>query len=423
MLASARSAPAQHEDPIGDPRRPLTSCAHRLRKPHRAFGPLTPSVARRLPKRGLRSSLRNQTPHALSCDTARGGFRHARPDRIAVCLRRRPRSDQSAFHRLDPDLAARADMTTLAFYTRTALSHTRSPATIHIHPVKDGVVASGYLALPWIGLATGPGESNEKDASHRLLQPTYDTSTLRNGRFSSAPPSSLAALRSALARRRPKPPAVPRVERRLTATLQLRRCHDLPARPTTAGARGGAGEKGHRSFLAGAAIDGPSERCLPAAVFSTARRARDVASDTLCRAPPPRGRNLAAPECQTRFDRPLVKGDDLHGSGCLPSTSAPSTPLSRGFTRSPPPFSRLCRREPASGARSPHARTSRDSSADEARPDALELQAKRRSSTSATKQSASTTAGSSEPRSAPSGVASRLRASPASRSSPMPLIR
>jgi hypothetical protein len=66
-------------------------------------------------------------------------------------------------------------------------------------------------------------------------------------------------------------------------------------------------EKEHRSFLAGAAIDGPSERRFPAAVFSTACRARDIASDTLCRAPPHRGRNLAAPESQVRFDRPLVK--------------------------------------------------------------------------------------------------------------------
>ena len=130
-------------------------------------------------------------------------------------------------------------------------------------------------------------------------------------------------------------------------------------------------EKEHRSFLAGAAIDDPSERRLPAAVFSTACRARDIASDTLCRAPPPRGRSLAAPESQVRFDHPLVKGDDVHTPGRLPSTSAPYTPLSQGITRSPPPFSRLCRRDPASGVRSPRARTSRYSSADEARPSAL----------------------------------------------------
>jgi hypothetical protein len=127
-------------------------------------------------------------------------------------------------------------------------------------------------------------------------------------------------------------------------------------------------EEGHRSFLAGAAIDGPSERRLPAAVFSTACRARDVASDTLCRAPPPRGRSLAAPESQVRFHRRLVKGNDLDTPERLPSTSAPYTPLARGITRSPPPFSRLCRRDPASGVRSPRTRTSMISSADEARP-------------------------------------------------------
>jgi hypothetical protein len=77
-------------------------------------------------------------------------------------------------------------------------------------------------------------------------------------------------------------------------------------------------EKGHRSFLAGAAIDGPSERRLPAAVFSTACRARDVASDTLCRAPPRRDRSLAAPESQVCFPPHLVKNE-----GC-PHTRAPS---------------------------------------------------------------------------------------------------
>jgi hypothetical protein len=77
-------------------------------------------------------------------------------------------------------------------------------------------------------------------------------------------------------------------------------------------------EEGHRSFLAGAAIDGPSERRLPAAVFSTACRARDVASDTLCRAPPRRDRSLAAPESQVCFPPHLVKNE-----GC-PHTRAPS---------------------------------------------------------------------------------------------------
>jgi hypothetical protein len=151
-------------------------------------------------------------------------------------------------------------------------------------------------------------------------------------------------------------------------------------------------EKGHHSFLAGAAIDGPSERRLPAAVFSTAYRARDVASDTLCRAPPPRDRSLAAPGSQARFHRPHVKGDAVHTPGRLPSTSAPSTPLAQGITRSPPPLSRLCRRDPASGVRSPRARTSmfRVRTRLDRRPWA---QAKHRSSTSATKQSASTTAG------------------------------
>jgi hypothetical protein len=193
---------------------------------------------------------------------------------------------------------------------------------------------------------------------------------LRRDRFSSAPPSSLTALRSEHTRRRPEPPAVSRVELRLTANLQLRRSPDLPCCPTTAEARGHAGEGA--SLVPGGCRDRrPLERCLPAAVFSTACRARDVASDTLCRAPPRRDRSLAAPESQVRFRRHLVKGSDVHTPGRLPSTSAPYTPLARGITRSPPPFSRLRRRDPASGARSPRTRTSMNSSADEARPTPL----------------------------------------------------
>jgi hypothetical protein len=127
-------------------------------------------------------------------------------------------------------------------------------------------------------------------------------------------------------------------------------------------------DRGASLVPGGCPIDGPSERRLPAAVFSTACRARDVASDTLCRAPPPRDRSLAVPGSQVRFHHPLVKGDAVHTPGRLPSTSAPSTPLTQGITRSLSPFSRLCRRDPASGARSPRARTSMNSSADEARP-------------------------------------------------------
>lgn len=79
--------------------------------------------------------------------------------------------------------------------------------------------------------------------------------------------------------------------------------------------------------------------------------------------------NLPAPCARPASARRLVKDDCLREPGRLPSTSAPSTrpsrftrpriasqarkPLVPGLDGSPPPFSQLCRHEPASDARSP----------------------------------------------------------------------
>jgi hypothetical protein len=133
-------------------------------------------------------------------------LRRARPDRAAIGLGRQPRSDQDAFCRIDPDFAVWAGLAAFALTRTQPEPRTLSLAAIRSRPVKGGVVASNYLTLPRDRLAAAPG-NDEKDASHRRLQPTYDTSTLRTDRFSSAPPSSLAALWSAHPRRRPRPPA------------------------------------------------------------------------------------------------------------------------------------------------------------------------------------------------------------------------
>jgi len=79
--------------------------------------------------------------------------------------------------------------------------------------------------------------------------------------------------------------------------------------------------------------------------------------------------NQPAPCARPASARRLIKDDCLREPGRLPSTSAPSTrssraarsritpqthnPLVPGLDGSPPPFSQLCRREPASDARSP----------------------------------------------------------------------
>jgi len=121
-------------------------------------------------------------------------------------------------------------------------------------PVPASSKAGGSLrAIPPFGssrIASRPGRPVphcEKDASHRLLQPTLDTSTPSAARFPTAPPirprslstsrpsglrRSTGAGRARLAPLSIRRPTNHRVELRLTANLQLQRRHnpsnDLP---------------------------------------------------------------------------------------------------------------------------------------------------------------------------------------------------
>jgi hypothetical protein len=106
----------------------------------------------------------------------------------------------------------------------------------------------------------------------------------------------------------------------LTAILKLQRCHSPSARDLRSRSSGRSREPWDRSVLAGAAIDSPSERHLPAAVFSTACRACDVASDALCRVPrmqrvrPKPEPMLHGPrERQVSLRRRLVKDSNICG--------------------------------------------------------------------------------------------------------------
>jgi hypothetical protein len=213
VVASARSVLAQHDGHlvrvralarlrIGDPRWPLTSCAHRLGKPHRTFGPLTSPVALRLSRRGLRSSSAESSSPRLA--TWRGAPpRQARPDchRFKMTTSFGPGrlpSDR-------PGLRSPGGLLGVCFYTYAS----RNPAPCRLPrsgPAPSRVGWSLQTISCCLRSPCGGPMRASKDASHRRLQPTYDTSTLRSGRFSSAPPSSLAALRSALVPRRPKPP-------------------------------------------------------------------------------------------------------------------------------------------------------------------------------------------------------------------------
>jgi len=115
----------------------------------------------------------------------RGGLRHARSAGSAVGLERRCRTDQSAFHRIDPDLAARAGSTTFVFtLARLHPAPCRLPRAWPTSS-KDGGSLQAIPRSP--GLPRGaPNVATERCVS-RLLQPTYDTSTLRIHRFPGGP--------------------------------------------------------------------------------------------------------------------------------------------------------------------------------------------------------------------------------------------
>jgi len=212
---------------------------------------------------------------------------------------------------------------------------------------------------------------HEKDASLRLLQPTPFTSTLRTVRFLVA---SWFAPRSVL--RRPatrvrrltlgrtvgglppswpgRPPSWELVEP--LCRMSLPGGASLDGEPpasvfATTITRSPKGACGVERGPGGAPIDGSSALHLPVAVFSTARRARDVASDALCRAPRRirhRCRIPIAPGRRTRLCRRLVKDVGVRRlrAPSIAECSLPRARLTlarhaRGITRSPPPVSLL----------------------------------------------------------------------------------
>jgi len=233
-----------------------------------------------------------------------GQRRRVRSASATVGLEPWPRTNQSAFHRLDPNLAARVGE--IAF----VLTHTQvSPRTLSLAAspprlVKGWVVASSYPASSRFA-----SRRPERTAGKMRLPDFCNRPTSRApfGPFDSrarllraSRPAPCDAVRATL---RSAPFAVgrshqrtTRVEPRLTASLQLQRSHDRPGcrirgfdarTPTWKGAQCGPG---------GCCDRQPLRRRLPAAVFSTASRARDMASDALCRAPSRQGKPWSSGE-------------------------------------------------------------------------------------------------------------------------------
>jgi hypothetical protein len=166
------------ETPWGIHRRPPTSCAHRLRKPDRTSELLALSVARRARGRGLHPRLCQHLPcQARRC---RRRFRTTATGRART-------PSVGATRALQPERARHACCSRA--WPRPAPC--RSPRAL-VCLVKGRRVASSYPGLPRATLpspARRPALCREKDASHRLLQPTPVTSTLRIARFPVVPPA------------------------------------------------------------------------------------------------------------------------------------------------------------------------------------------------------------------------------------------
>jgi len=177
--ASARFAPAQHEDRAfdGDLQRLLTSRALRLGKPHRTFGPLTPSVTRRSPRRALR------TLASAPCSKP-----HGPPRQVSTCaafpLGTTPPPGPGRLPLVRSScLAAEADLRALPFTFAHARPAPFSP-TENRSSSSTRTARGGYPARHRPGALRLRATRSGKGTSTQHLQPTFDTSTQQTARIS-----------------------------------------------------------------------------------------------------------------------------------------------------------------------------------------------------------------------------------------------
>jgi hypothetical protein len=120
--------PAQHTvDTWIRPQRLLTSCAHRLRKPHRTNRPLTPSVAARLQSPALLAQLcpPSRPPLAMFIATREPALPGT--EIALVGLGPWPSQNQGAFHWIDPRSCDRIRLARAPFDVRSRPPRTLSP--------------------------------------------------------------------------------------------------------------------------------------------------------------------------------------------------------------------------------------------------------------------------------------------------------
>jgi hypothetical protein len=384
--------PMRHENLASSarPRRPPTSCALRLRKPDRTSRPLTPSVARR--PRGRRAPTRvskgpeGHPSHGIRVCRVEDPSRQIRWDRRWF---RTTDTERTRAPSIGSPRTSRSEWAVVALvvHLRGFAPH---PVACHA-PAQPRQGPGGRFRLSHRPLPAGYPTARELAGKMRLpdfCNQRFDTSTLRTARFPSARPDPLPCRRGPEHGRstvRQRRPADPRVELRLTANLQLRRHHRqrAPAR--------GFGPRHRRCRNATRSWRSLDRRAPPRGVSRQQHsplRAEPVAwpLTSSVAAPPgalrPFGRippgGAARPASPSASSKTLASSEP----GRLPSTSAlspaparalptacaacptrsgrafrPCPPIredrGRGIVESSPPFSRLCRREPASDVPSP----------------------------------------------------------------------
>jgi len=198
VVAFTRRVPVRHGDHLeGTFRRPLTSCAHRLRKPDRTYELLALSVARWTRRCGLRPAAPSTPKGGLRLTTAplRGAMsRHLPPRQVARC-RRRFRTTTTRRTRA-PSVGSTRTLRPERAQPRLLFTRTASPRTLSLaaslglprqRPTGRLELSHASRGPPCCFQHGGAALRREKDASHRLLQPTPVTSTLRTARFLVAP--------------------------------------------------------------------------------------------------------------------------------------------------------------------------------------------------------------------------------------------
>jgi len=159
VTAFTHHTPARHGDPEGTYRRPLTSRAHRLRKPDRVSELLVPSVARWASGAGSMPALRSapRSTHRARSTVAAAGLGRRRP------------LDQSTFRRFDSSFAARAGEVALVVHVRCLTPHPVARRELGPAPSRAGGSPRAIPQSPETALR------RPRDPRERCVSPTSAT--------------------------------------------------------------------------------------------------------------------------------------------------------------------------------------------------------------------------------------------------------